>query len=83
MKDPNWSSVYQSQIEDMVDRGAARIVPEVELNQWEGVINYSPHLALLNSHSSSTTVRILFDTSCAEGGGPSLHKILAKGPDNS
>ena len=44
-KDSNWASVYQSQIGDMVARGAARIVSGEELSQWEGVINYIPHLA--------------------------------------
>ena len=29
-KDPNWAKVYQSQIEDMVKRGAARKVSEEE-----------------------------------------------------
>ena len=80
-KDPSWAQVYQSQIDDMVARGAARVVPKEELDQWEGVINYIPHLAALNPHSSSTPVRIVFDASRAQGGGPSLNQILAKGPD--
>ena len=35
-KDPDWVKTYQSQIEDMVTRGEARVMHAVELNQWEG-----------------------------------------------
>ena len=80
-KDSNWAQIYQSQIEDMVARGAARVMPESELNRWEGVTNYIRHLAALNPRSSSTLIRIVFDALHAQGGGPSLNKILAKGPD--
>ena len=80
-KGSNWAQIYQSQIEDMVARGAARIVPEKELGQWEGVINYIPYLAALNPWSLSTPVMIVFNASQVQGGGPSLNQILAKGPD--
>ena len=62
-KDSNWARVYQSQIEDMVARGATRIIPEKELGKWEGVVNYIPNLAALNPSSTSTPVRIVFDAS--------------------
>ena len=65
----------------MVKRGAARIVPEEELSAYDGHINYLPHLAVVNPRSESTPVRIVFDASRAQGGGPSLNGVLAKGPD--
>ena len=80
-KNPNHGKVYQSQIEDMISRGVVRLVPEEELKAYGGPINYLPHLAALNPRSESTPVRICFDASRAQGGGPSLNQILAKGPD--
>ena len=44
-------------------------------------MNYLPHLAAINPKSLSTPVRICFDASRAQGGGPGLNQILAKGPD--
>ena len=81
MKNPEWGITYQSQIQDMLDRGAARVVPPEELAKFSGHINYLPHLAVTNPNSESTPVRLCFDASRAQGGGPSLNKILAKGPD--
>ena len=77
----NWGKVYDGQIMDMVDRGVARLVPMEELQSYDGHINYLPHLAAVNPNSESTPVRIVFDASRAQGGGPSLNQILAKGPD--
>ena len=77
----NWSQVYQSQIQDMIDRDVARIVPAEELESYDGHVNYLPHLAVVNPRSQSTPVHICFDASRAQGGGPSLNQILAKGPD--
>ena len=65
----------------MLEHGAARIVPDDELNSYDGHVNYLPHLAAINPRSQSTPVRICFDASRAQGGGPSLNQILAKGPD--
>ena len=81
LKNPQWGSVYQSQIQDMLDRNVARIVPQEELDSYKGVINYLPHLAVSNPRSESTPVRICFDASRPQGCGPSLNAILAKGPD--
>ena len=68
-------------IRSMLERNAVRRVPEEELNAYKGVVNYLPHLAALNPRSETTPVRICFDASRAQGGGPSLNQILAKGPD--
>ena len=73
--------VYQKQINDMLERNVARKVLEEELNAYKGIVNYLPHLAALNPRSETTPVRICFDASRAQGGGPSLNQILAKGPD--
>ena len=80
-KNVNWGETYKSQIQDMVDRGAARVVSEQELAEYTGHVNYLPHLAVVNPKSDSTPVRICFDASRPQGGGPSLNAVLAKGPD--
>ena len=80
-KKGNWGQTYHEQILDMVNRGVARKVPEDELESFTGVINYLPHLAAINPRSDSTPVRIVFDASRPQGGGPSLNELLAKGPD--
>ena len=80
-KNMEWGKIYDSQIQDMLDRGAARHVPASELMEYTGHINYLPHLAVRNPKSDSTPVRIVFDASRAQGGGPSLNAVLAKGPD--
>ena len=81
LKNENWGNVYREQIQDMLDRNVARIVSEEELASYTGHINYLPHLAVTNPKSSYTPVRICFDASRAQGGGPSLNALLAKGPD--
>ena len=68
-KDSNWARVYQLQIQDMLAKGAARIVSEKEFGQWDGVVNYIPHLAALIPSSTSTPVRIVFDASQVQGKG--------------
>ena len=81
-KNTTWGTVYQDQIQDMLDRGVAKVVSSEELAKYQGVINYIPHLAVSNPRSASTPVRICFDASRSQGGGPSLNKVLAKGPDS-
>ena len=80
-KNKEWGKVYQSQVQDMLDRKVARIVSAEEIAAYTGHINYLPHLAVVNPKSESTPVRICFDASRPQGGGPSLNGILAKGPD--
>ena len=81
LKKEEWGKIYQGQLDDMLERGVARLVPEEELASYEGHVNYLPHLAALNPRSESTPVRIVFDASRAQGGGPGLNQVLAKGPD--
>ena len=82
-KKGDWGKTYQEQITDMImiSRGVVRLVPEEELRAYKGHVNYLPHLAAINPRSASTPVRICFDASRLQGGGPSLNDILAKGPD--
>ena len=80
MKDPLWASTYSDQIEDMLQRKVARKLTTEEMKEWVGPKYYISHLAVLNPKSTSTPVRVVFNSSqlCY---GDSLNSFLAKGPD--
>ena len=80
-KNKDWGARYNDCILDMVDRGVVWHVSREELENYQGTVNYLPHLAAHNPKSKSTLIRIVFDASRAQGGGPSLNDLLAKGPD--
>lgn len=79
-KDERWADTYLKQMEDMVERGVARKLSQKELQEWNGPKFYISHLAVVNTRSHSTPVRIVFNSSqvCQ---GMSLNSCLAKGPD--
>lgn len=80
-KDPEWSKIYGAQIQDMVDRGVARKLSKEELKSWCGPKYYISHLAVQNPKSTSTPVRIVFNSSQTFRG-TSLNACLAKGPES-
>ena len=80
-RDSNWAITYGSQIQDMVDRNVARVLSKEELDSWTGPKFYLSHLAVLNPKSTSTPVRIVFNSSQVYQG-HSLNSSLAKGPDS-
>lgn len=63
-----------------MERGVARKLSQKELQEWSGPKFYISHLAVVNTRSHSTPVRIVFNSSqvCQ---GMSLNSCLAKGPD--
>ena len=79
-KDDTWAATYKEQIEDMLVRRVARKVTDKELQEWSGPKFYISHLAVVNRHSNSTPVRIVFNSSQVFQG-VSLNSCLAKGPD--
>jgi hypothetical protein len=76
-----WSETYANQIKDMENRSVARKLTADELKSWRGPTFYISHLAVENPKSSSTPVRIVFNSS-QKFNGMSLNDALAKGPDN-
>lgn len=59
-----YANKYQSVIEDMVNRGAARKLSE-EVRDYEGPIHYIHHHEVLKPNSSSTPLRIVFNSSAS------------------
>ena len=80
-KDESWVKIYSEQIDDMVSRRVARKLSKEEIDSWKGPVFYISHLAVQNPKSSSTPVRIVFNSSQLFKG-VSLNSFLAKGPDS-
>ena len=80
LKNKEAGTVYQGQIQDMIDRKACRKLSQEEIIKWNGPKYYICHLSVNNAKSKSTPVRIVFNSS-QEYLGVSLNSILYKGPD--
>ena len=78
-KSKELGATYNEQIEDMVSRGASRIISEDELGRYTGPKFYIHHFEVMNPKSKSTPCRIVFNSS-ANYKGHSLNSYLAKGP---
>jgi len=79
-KEPEWKAAYREQIHEMVSRGAAAKLTKDEIDSWKGPTWYISHLVAPNPHSSTTPVRIVWNSS-QEFLGVSLNDLLHKGPD--
>ena len=79
-RDHKWKEVYAAQIEDLVNREAARKLTEEEVKSWDGPVWYVAHQIAPNPHSKTTPCRLVWNSSqpCR---GTSLNNILMKGPD--
>ena len=55
-KDQHLASVYHNQIEDMLERGVARLLSQEELEQYNGPYYYISHLGVPNPRSDSNTL---------------------------
>ena len=74
-KNPEHTTVYQRQIEDMVHRGVAKRLTQENVESYRG-----PHHEVMKPDSKSTPVRIVFNSS-ANYMGHTLNDYWAKGPD--
>ena len=72
-------SLYQRQIDDMINRKAARKVSEEELSNWHGPKFFISHHGIMKPDSTSTPLRIVFNSS-HKTHGCSLNDFWAKGP---
>ena len=62
-KDPEYASVYQAQIQDMVNRDVARKITPEEAVSYDGPIHYISHHEVLKPDSKTTPCRIVFNSS--------------------
>ena len=80
-KKMEWAQIYCDQMDELVKRGVVREVSLEEFNKWEGPYYFLPHLAVIQP-DKTTKVRICWDASRLQAGGPSMNSLLYKGPDN-
>ena len=78
-KNENQYDLFCRQIQDMLKRGAARLISEKELASYKGPKFYLTYFPVMNPSSKSTPCRIVFNSS-AVFMGHSLNQYLAKGP---
>ena len=76
-KDSDLASEYCKQIQGMVERGAAVILSEQELKQWDGDYHHLPLVGVKGKKS----FRVCFDFARKQCGAPSFNDCLDKGPD--
>ena len=79
LRDERHAQLYSNQIQDMLDRHAAREISGSELIGYRGAKFYISHHAVMKPDSKSTPCRIVFNSS-AKYHGYSLNDFLAKGP---
>ncbi|KAJ8049254.1 hypothetical protein HOLleu_01926 [Holothuria leucospilota] len=79
-KDKEEAKMYSEQVQDMIERGVAREVPEAEVRGYEGPVHYIAHHAVRKPESDSTPLRIVFNSS-GNYKGHVLNDYWAKGPD--
>ena len=81
LKDPGWAATYKAQIQDLIDRGVARVLTDQEMSNWDGPVFYISHMCVEQPWSESTPVRVVWNSSQIFKG-ISLNSFLAKGPDS-
>ena len=62
MKDPIHAKTYQSQIDDMIERGVAKKMSKEDLD-YDRPVHYISHHEVLKQDSASTPCRIVFNAS--------------------
>ncbi|XP_063591692.1 uncharacterized protein LOC134768817 [Penaeus indicus] len=77
---PEYAKAYNNQIRDMIKRDVARKLTPDEIKGYAGPITYLQHHEVLKPGSTSTPIRIVFNSS-AKFMGQSLNSFWAKGPD--
>ncbi|XP_063592199.1 uncharacterized protein LOC134769401 [Penaeus indicus] len=77
---PEYAKAYNNQIRDMIIRDVARKLTPDEIKGYAGPITYLQHHEVLKPGSTSTPIRIVFNSS-AKFMGQSLNSFWAKGPD--
>ena len=79
-KNQLYANTYRRQMHDMLERKAARLVSEEELRKYSGTKFYIAHHDVLSPASSSTPMRVVFNSSARLKCSFSLNDCLAKGP---
>lgn len=76
-KDSELLQEYDRIINEQVNLGIVEKAPE---SYTVGVTNYLPHRPVIRENSATTKLRIVFDGSAIDVGGPTLNECLNPGP---
>ena len=76
-QNPELAHDFCQQIKDMVARGAAIIMTDEAVQEWEGDYHYLPLVGVKGKKS----LRVCHDAARRQGGYPSMNDCLRKGPD--
>ena len=82
-QDPEWETMYEKQLQDLIDRKVALEVTEEEMKSWVEAGNqvfYTAHQMVIQPESLSTPIRVVFNSSQVYKG-HSLNGALDLGPD--
>ncbi|CAG7828591.1 unnamed protein product [Allacma fusca] len=71
---------YSKCMQEYIDLGHMKLVPEDELNLPDSETYYLPHHAVLKESSTSTNLRVVFDASAKTSSGYSLNDKMLIGP---
>ena len=75
-----YTKLYGEQIQDMLYRNVAKKLTDEEIANYKGPVYFIPHHGIYKSTSSSTPLRIVFNSSCSFMGSK-INDYWAKGPD--
>ena len=78
-KEPEILREYDSVIKEQLERGIVEHVPDNE-RDLIGAVHYLPHHPVVRKDRETTKVRVVYDVSSRESGGPSLNQGLYVGP---
>ena len=80
LNNPLQAAAYKDKMTEMEDMSFSRKLSEQEINDYKRPVHYISHHAVLRSESTSTPVRIVFNSS-ATYQGHKLNDYWQKGPD--
>ena len=78
---PSAIEAYNNQFEDMLARGVLEEIPQKELEDYSGPVNYVTHHVVFKPDSQSTPVRLVVNPSMTYKK-VSLNECLMKGPNS-
>ncbi|XP_033110688.1 uncharacterized protein LOC117111808 [Anneissia japonica] len=80
MKNTERAKAYDQQMSEMLELAFARKLELEEMSDYKGPVHYIPHHSVLKKGSTSTPLRIVFNSSNKHNG-QSLNDYWMKGPD--
>ena len=78
-RDPEVMKEYHAVIQEQLKSGTVERVEETVAGEV-GEVHYLPHHSVVYQEKQTTKLRVVYDASAQEKGGPSLHDCFQSGP---